>query len=299
MGNQAMHRGALSDLTTFITVADLLSFRGAGERLGVTPSALSHSMKQLEERLGMRLLNRTTRSVSLTDAGLRLLERLRPAFDQITNAMEDLNEVRGRPVGNLRVYVSSTAAADVVAPIWKCFLSTYPEVNLEVESGEKPIDIVGKGFDAGIGPRNHSAIDMIAVRVTDPRKIAMVATPSYFAQHSPPQTPDDLIHHGCIQYRVSNGRLFEWMFERNGESTTLAARRAAENPRFLGSPDVARSSANDAPDRQSAIGIVHINAMSFIPTSPHEQGRPSPPRHTYSTSTLRSGNSRGPSAYLI
>ncbi len=192
-----MHRGALSDLTTFITVADSLSFRGAGERLGVTPSALSHSMKQLEARLGMRLLNRTTRSVSLTDAGLRLLERLRPAFDQITNAMEDLT-------------------------IWKCFLSTYPEVNLEVEVGEKPIDIVGKGFDAGIGPRNHSAIDMIAVRVTDPRKIAVVATPSYFAQHSPPQTPDDLLHHGCIQYRVSNGRLFEWMFERNGESTTLA-----------------------------------------------------------------------------
>jgi DNA-binding transcriptional LysR family regulator len=127
-------------------------------------------------------LNRTTRSVSLTDAGVRLLERLRPAFDQITNAMEDLNEVRGRPVGNLRVYVSSTAAADVVAPIWKCFLSTYPEVNLEVEVGETPIDIVAKRFDAGIGPRNRSAIDMI----------------------------------------VSNGRLFEWMFERNGKSTTLA-----------------------------------------------------------------------------
>jgi DNA-binding transcriptional LysR family regulator len=222
MGNQAMHRAALSDLTTFITVADSLSFRGAGERLGVTPSALSHSMKQLEERLGTRLLNRTTRSVSLTDAGGRLLERLRPAFDQISNAMEDLNGARGRPVGNLRVYVSSTAAADVVAPIWKSFLSTYPEVNLEVEVGEKPIDIVAKGFDAGIGSRNHSAIDMIAVRVSDPRKIAMVATPSYFAQHSPPKTPDDLLQHGCIQYRVSNGRLFEWMFERNGESTTLA-----------------------------------------------------------------------------
>jgi DNA-binding transcriptional LysR family regulator len=203
MGNQAMHRGALSDLTTFITVADSLSFRGAGERLRVTPSALSHSMKQLEERLGTRLLNRTTRSVSLTDAGLRLLERLRPAFDQITDAMEDLNEARGRPVGNLRVYVGGTAAADVVAPIWNCFLSTYPEVNLEVEVGQTPID-------------------MIAVRVTDPRKIAVVATPSYFAQHSPPQTPDDLLHHGCIQYRAGNGRLFNWMFERDGESTTLA-----------------------------------------------------------------------------
>src|SRR5882757_10823236 len=98
-----MNRADLADLTAFVAVADQLSFRAAASRLGVTPSALSHSIKQLEERLGMRLLNRTTRSVSLTDAGVRLLERLRPAFDQITDAMEDLNEARGRPVGNLRV----------------------------------------------------------------------------------------------------------------------------------------------------------------------------------------------------
>ena len=217
-----MHRGTLSDLTTFIAVADSQSFRGAGERLGVTPSALSHSMRQLEERLGTRLLNRTTRSVSLTDAGLRFLERLRPAFDQISDAMQDINVARGRPVGHLRVYVHSTAAAAVVVPIWKRFLSAYPEVNLEVEVGEAPIDIVAKGFDAGLGPRKHSAIDMIAVRVTDPSKIAVVAAPAYFAKRSPPQSPDDLVRHSCIQYRASNGRLFDWIFERDGKSRAVS-----------------------------------------------------------------------------
>ncbi len=204
-----MHRGTLSDLTTFIAVADSLSFRGAGERLGLTPSALSHSMRQLEERLGTRLLNRTTRSVSVTDAGLRLLERLRPAFDQISSAMQDLNETRGRPAGRLRIYVSSSSAAAVLAPIWNRFLSTYADVSLEVESG------------AGVGPRDHSDIDMIAVRVTDPVKIAVVGSPSYFAQRRPPQSPEDLALHLCIGYRTIHGKIFDWVFERNGTTTTV------------------------------------------------------------------------------
>jgi len=216
-----MHRGTLSDLTTFIAVADSLSFRGAGERLGLTPSALSHSMRQLEERLGTRLLNRTTRSVSVTDAGLRLLERLRPAFDQISSAMQDLNETRGRPAGRLRIYVSSSSAAAVLAPIWNRFLSTYADINLEIESGEAPIDSVARGFDAGVGPRDHSDIDMIAVRVTDPVKIAVVGSPSYFAQRRPPQSPEDLALHLCIGYRTIHGKIFDWVFERNGTTTTV------------------------------------------------------------------------------
>jgi DNA-binding transcriptional LysR family regulator len=220
METPAMHRGTLSDLTTFIAVADSLSFRGAGERLGLTPSALSHSMKQLEERIGTRLVNRTTRSVSLTDAGSRLLERLRPAFDQISSAMQDLNEARGRPAGRLRIFVSSSSAATVIAPAWNRFLSTYPDVSLEVEAGEAPIDIVARGFDAGVGPRDHCPIDMIAVRVTDPLKIAVVGAPSYFAQRRPPQSPNDLALHSCIGYRTVQGKLFDWQFERQG--TTLS-----------------------------------------------------------------------------
>ena len=218
-----MQRGSLADLTTFIAVADSLSFRVAASQLGVTASALSHSMRQLEERIGTRLLNRTTRSVSLTDAGVRLLERLRPAVDQITDALEDLNQERGRPVGRLRIYVTNMAAMAVVAPIWKRYLSTYPEVNLEVEVGEPTIDIVAKGFDAGIGPQNRTAIDMIAVRVTGPIKIAMVGAPSYFAQRKPPRTPDDLSRHSCVQYRRGpDGHIFDWMFERNGKSKAIS-----------------------------------------------------------------------------
>ena len=218
-----MQRGSLADLTTFIAVADSLSFRVAASQLGVTASALSHSMRQLEERIGTRLLNRTTRSVSLTDAGVRLLERLRPAVDQITHALEDLNQERGRPVGRLRIYVTNMAAMAVIAPIWKRYLSTYREVNLEVEVGEPTIDIVAKGFDAGIGPQNRTAIDMIAVRVTGPIKIAMVGAPSYFAQRKPPRAPDDLSRHSCVQYRRGpDGHIFDWMFERNGKSKAIS-----------------------------------------------------------------------------
>jgi DNA-binding transcriptional LysR family regulator len=225
LGNEeisVMERGRLADLTTFIAVADSLSFRAAASQLGVTASALSHSMRQLEERIGMRLLNRTTRSVSVTDAGLRLLERLRPAVDQITGALDDLSQETGRPVGRLRIYVTNMAAMAVIAPIWKRFLSTYPEVNLEVVVGEPSIDIVAKGFDAGIGPQSRSATDMIAVRVTRPIKIAVVGASSYFVQRKPPRAPNDLGRHSCIQYRRDDGIVVDWVFERNGESRTIS-----------------------------------------------------------------------------
>ncbi len=218
-----MQRGALADLTAFVAVADHLSFRVAASRLGVTPSALSHSMRQLEERLGTRLLHRTTRSVSLTDAGLRLLERLRPAIDQIVEALEDLNRERSRPFGRLRIYATHTTAVGVIAPVWRRFLVTYPEVHLELQEGEASIDIVAEGFDAGIGPQNRAAVDMTAVRVTGPVKLAVVGASSYFAQRRPPRTPGDLARHSCIQYRLTaDGAILEWPFERNGKSRRIS-----------------------------------------------------------------------------
>jgi DNA-binding transcriptional LysR family regulator len=218
----AMQRDGLADLTVFVTVADHLSFRLAASRLGLTPSAISHCMRQLEERLGIRLFNRTTRSVSLTDAGVRLLERLRPAIDEIGNALEDLNQERSRPYGRFRLYASHLAAVAVIAPIWRRFLSTYPDVQLEVHVAEPTVDIVSIGFDAGIGPRDRAASDMIAVRVTGPLKLAVVGASSYFAKHSPPRTPDDLARHHCIQYRRDpRAGLYEWPFERNGEAWSL------------------------------------------------------------------------------
>src|SRR5260221_7656618 len=175
-----MDRGALADLTGFVAVADHLSFRRAASRLGVTPSALSHSMRQLEERLGMRLLHRTTRSVSVTDAGSRLLERLRPAISEIAGALEDLNQERQRPVGRLRIYAIHLAAAAVIAPIWGRFLSTYPEVHLELRIDDTPADIVAMGVDAGIGPKDRIAADMVAVRGTGPIEIAVGGGTTYF-----------------------------------------------------------------------------------------------------------------------
>jgi DNA-binding transcriptional LysR family regulator len=218
-----MNRADLADLTAFVAVADHLSFRAAASQLGVTPSALSHSMRQLEERLGVRLMNRTTRSVSVTDAGLRLLERLRPAISEIAGALEDLNQERQRPLGRLRIYANHVAAAGVIAPIWGRFLSTYPEVHLELAVDEAEIDIVAKGFDAGIGPHDRMPADMIAVRVMGPMKIAVLGAPSYFARRRPPRTPDELAGHSCIQYRrAADGDVLVWPFERNRKSRRIS-----------------------------------------------------------------------------
>jgi DNA-binding transcriptional LysR family regulator len=208
-------------------------FRAAAARLGVTPSALSHTMRQLEERLGVRLLNRTTRSVSVTDAGLRLLEQLRPAMEQISGALEDLNGQRDRPYGRLRIYATHLAGAAVIAPVWARFLSTYPDVHLELCLGEAPTDIVARGFDAGIGPQNRAAADMIAVRVTGPMRVAVVGSPAYFARRRPPRTPDDLVRHSCVQYRrATDGQVFEWSFERDGKSrqVTVNGRVMVDDP---------------------------------------------------------------------
>lgn len=218
-----MDRGDLANLTAFVAVADRLSFRAAASHLGVTPSALSHLMRQLEERLGVRFLHRTTRSVSLTDAGRRLLDRLRPAIDQIAAALEDLNQERQRPVGRLRIYVHHVAAAAVIAPIWGRFLSTYRDVHLELALGLAPIDIVAMGFDAGIGPRDRARADMIALRVMGPMKIVVVGAPTYFARRRPPRTPDDLARHSCVQYRLTaDGDVLEWPFKRNRKSRRIA-----------------------------------------------------------------------------
>jgi DNA-binding transcriptional LysR family regulator len=213
-----MDRADLANLTSFVAVADQRSFRGAASRLGVTPSALSHSMRQLEERLGVRLLHRTTRSVSATDAGQRLLQQLRPAIDQIAGALENLNKERLRPSGRLRIYATShLVATAVVVPMWDRFLSTYPEVHLELHVGDAPIDIVAEGYDAGLGPQDRAAADMIAVRVTGPMKIAIVGAPAYFARQRTPRTPHDLTRQSCIQYRLAVGGTLVWPLERNGK----------------------------------------------------------------------------------
>jgi len=238
-----MRRGELGDLTAFVAVADHLSFRAAASRLGVTPSALSYTIRQVEERLGIRLLNRTTRSVSLTDAGSRLLERLRPAIDQIAGALDDLNNKQQRPYGNLRIYAAPPMSAlAVITPVWRRFLSTYPEVSLELEVGEARIDIVAQGFDAGVGPRDRAAADQVAVRMTGPMKVAVVGAPEYFAQHSPPRTPADLARHSCVQFRRAvDSSVLKWSFERNGRSQRISV----DGRVMVNDPDMAVRAAVD------------------------------------------------------
>ena len=153
-----------------------------------------------------------------------------------------MNEERQRPLGRLRIYASHLAAAAVIAPIWGRFLSTYPEVHLELPVGEAPIDIVAKGFDAGIGPRDRAAADMIAVRVMGPMKVAVVGAPAYFARRRPPRTPDDLARHSCIQYRrAGDGAVFEWPFERNGKSRRISV----DGRVMVNDPDLAVRAAVD------------------------------------------------------
>lgn len=245
-----MNRGDLASLTTFLAIADHLSFRVAAAQLGVTSSALSHSVRQLEERLGARLLHRTTRSVSLTDAGVRLLERLRPGMDQISDALEELKEERRRPSGRLRIYAQYWIATTVIAPIWQRFLSNYPDVHLElcVESGSE-IDIVAGGFDAGITVRERVPAEMIAVRVTGPMQAAVVASPGYLAKHPPPRTPDDLSDHQCIQYRIGrDGEIFRWRFEKNGSKKLVSVRGGVT----VNNPETAIRAALDG------LGIVYL-----------------------------------------
>jgi DNA-binding transcriptional LysR family regulator len=237
-----MRRADLADLTAFVAVADNLSFRAAASHIGVTPSALSHTMRQLEDRLGVRLLNRTTRSVALTDAGLRLLGRARPAVEQISRALDDLKSEQRHPFGRLRLHVSHFAGMAVIAPVWARFLSTFPDVQLEVHADEALVDIVAKGFDAGISSKDLAAADMIAVRVMGPMRVTVVGAPSYFARRRPPRTPDDLARHSCVQYRLAaDGAVFEWAFERDGKSRRIAV----DGRVIVNDPDLAMRAAVD------------------------------------------------------
>jgi DNA-binding transcriptional LysR family regulator len=216
-----MKRSELAELAAFVAVADELSFRAGAARLGITRSALSHAMQQLERRLDVRLLNRSTRGVALTDAGRRLFETLRPAFAGIEQGLAELDHERGSPSGRLRLHVSAGAAATVIAPVWRDFLALHPRVELDLELSDGPVDMVAEGFDAAIAIRDFAAADMMAVKVAEPWKAVVVGTPTYIARRGEPATPDDLAAHDCIQYRL-NGAPFPWPFVREGTRRKIA-----------------------------------------------------------------------------
>jgi DNA-binding transcriptional LysR family regulator len=210
-----MNREDWGSLATFAVVAEERSFTRAAARLGVSPSALSHSMRRLEERLHIQLLARSTRSVSTTEAGERLRARLGPALDEISNAVEDLGRLLDRPSGHVRITASRTAARMVIAPVLPRFIRSYPEIVIEILIDPALTNIVAQRFDAGIRLGESLEKDVVAVPVTGQLRMAVVGSPHYFAAHPAPATPHDLRRHRCINFRLlSAGTIYKWEFER-------------------------------------------------------------------------------------
>ena len=218
-----LRAGAFTELVGFVAVGQELSFRRAATRMGVSPSALSHTIRRLEERLGVRLLNRTTRSVALTEPGLALFARLVPAFAELDAAEESATVFRDQLVGTVRLNVPSLAAYVLFGEGLGRFARDFPGVRLEITVEDGFSDIVAAGFDAGIrlGERVHR--DMIAVRVTPDLRVAVVGSPAYLDSRGVPLVPDDLHHHSCVNYRWSvSGAAYRWPFAKDGHVKEVA-----------------------------------------------------------------------------
>jgi DNA-binding transcriptional LysR family regulator len=212
-----MRQEKISDLQAFLAVATDQSFTKAAARLGITPSALSHSIRGLEARLGVRLLARTTRNVSPTEAGDRLMRSIGPHFDQIAAEVEALSELRDQPAGTIRITCTDDAIEMALRPVLAGFLARYPLIKVEISVDYGLTNIVEQRFDAGIRLGESVSKDMIAVRIGPDWRLAVVGAPSYFERHSPPATPQELTDHTCINTRfTSSGILYAWEFEKDG-----------------------------------------------------------------------------------
>lgn len=216
-----MKKPDLAELTAFAAIAAHRSFRKAADDLGLSPSTLSHMMRVLEQNMGVRLLHRTTRSVAPTEAGERLVSRLRPLLRDLDLALEDVNVFRDRPSGILRVNTSEPAARLLLERVVPAFLARYPEMSLDLVTENRLVDIVAGGFDAGIRLGEALPQDMVAVRFGGAARFVAVASPAYLAGRGTPQTPDDLKYHECIRFRLPSGKFFRWEFARNGQEIAL------------------------------------------------------------------------------
>ncbi len=206
-----------NDLIAFLAVARERSFTRAAARLGVSQSALSHTIRGLEERLGLRLLTRTTRSVAPTEVGERLLATLGPRFDEIDAELAELTALREKPAGSIRINASEHAAKFLLWPALERLLPAYPDIRVEIAIDNGLSDIVASGFDAGVRLGEHLAKDMVAVRIGPDMRMAAVGAPSYFAGRKKPRAPQDLTEHRCVNLRLpTRGALYAWEFERAG-----------------------------------------------------------------------------------
>jgi DNA-binding transcriptional LysR family regulator len=218
-----MRDSDLQDLLAFSAVAEQRSFRAAAARQGVSASALSAAVRRLEQRLGLRLLYRTTRSVQPTEAGARLLDRLRPALEGVGEALDSVNAYRDRPTGTLRLNVPGVVARLMLPDLLTRFMASYPDITVEVRAEDRFIDVLGEGFDAGVRYDERLEQDMIAVPI-GPRaqRYVCVAAPSYLAQNGIPQHPRDLLNHTCVRHRFLHGTMLPWEFERKGEVINIS-----------------------------------------------------------------------------
>lgn len=229
-----MKAPSAADLSIFLSVAAHLNFSRAAVELGLTPSALSHSVRALENRLGVRLFNRTTRSVALTEAGERFYTRLKPVFRDIDDALEDLNNFRDKPSGNLRITAGRTAAELVLLPIADRFLEAYPDVKLEIETDDALVDVVSAGFHAGVRFGDRLEADMVSLPIGSYMRSVVVGSPQFFERHPVPQKPQDLQGLPCIRHRFPSGSVYRWEFERGGISQEIEV----DGPLTLGDVDL-------------------------------------------------------------
>ncbi|WEJ98019.1 MAG: LysR family transcriptional regulator [Candidatus Sphingomonas phytovorans] len=211
----------LTEFDAVVAVARLGSFRAAATELGMSPSALSHAIAALEARLGARLFNRTTRSVSPTDAGEQFIARIAPALGEIGEAIEGINSHRDTPAGMLRLNTSAGAARMILTPLILEYLRRYPDMNLTLVTEGRLVDVVGQGFDAGIRLAESVPQDMIAVPIGGQQRMLVVGSPDYFARYQKPLVPEDLLGHRCIRARMASGAIWHWEFERGGEDIAV------------------------------------------------------------------------------
>jgi DNA-binding transcriptional LysR family regulator len=216
-----MMRPSLNDLTAFVAVATHRSFRRAADELGTAPSTLSHAMRGLEDRLGVRLLNRTTRSVSPTEAGFELLSRLQVALTSLDEALDAVTTFRGQVAGTVRINAPRVAAATLVRDVLPRMAERFPDVTVDLVVEGRLIDIVSGGFDAGVRLIGSIPKDMIAVPLASPIGFVCVASPAYLHRAGEPATPDDLQQHRCIGHRMPSGTLYRWEFEQAGQELTI------------------------------------------------------------------------------
>ena len=229
-------RHTLTELDAVLAVARHRSFRAAAVDLGMSTTALSNSVAKLERQLGVRLFNRTTRSVSLTDAGRRFVEQIGPALSEIHGAMDVARSQQKTPSGVLRINAFATAAREVLAPLLLTFLRRYPQVSIDLVTEGRLIDVVAEGFDFGIRSRDLVPTDMIAIPLGPPRRNLVVASPAYLEARGTPQTPADLARHTCIGIRLPNGAPYRWHFEKHGRPLQVDV----AGPITLDEPSLAR-----------------------------------------------------------